>query len=1567
MSIVKGVYELSVLSTQYDGSAGTYKESKKCTIGSNKMQDAAVAHRAYDISLTKNVNGSKTLSFKLAYVYVDTQTGEKVANPFVGMLANEVAVRLTKGEKSYDFVIKGISEDTKSHICTYTAEDLYVQELSKNGFGVILDREKNNNIGTNVELAKEVLEGTDWVVDDKGSDVCVQTQDEALYLIKLPDAGLENVYQIIDPAKEKGTGKEIPETIPSGYALAFYSSCQGKPRRFQFVWLSGIDENGDGNYKLDEDGYILNKNCQYYIDNPKYGSEEDDYGLILPLNVTYEKKIINKYRAKRYVFSTQSEYFKPLNIYAQKVSANGKELLYYKKSTYEAPSFITNLAANTTFTSTSGWTGNCFDTDENDENASNSSDAIVTVETNPDAIAELEAGKFATTTTYTPYLKVTYPSTVKSGFTPMVVEDGLHANRARLESFANGDKFVIAWREKGSTSLSAAVSQIDIANWEHNIQTSCYRKTSRPFITFSKLADPAVTTDTEVKTTSITENETTKIYKYCVGTVSNSSYTAETLKNSKIRTFFTLSGATLSDGTKATLELEEFWIFRYVEKEKDGVILPLFPWDQSTEGVTKTKHYYFDPEDPDNQTVEALDDLVTVVPTESEVAAFVPTVDDTCAKRREVAAKESNYFNILQSIAEKFECWLEIDTSEGKKVRFKNYVGKEKSVGFRYGLNLNQIQRTNDSKAITTKLIVKSNSNELAENGFCTVARAKANPTGETALYDFSYYFNQGLLSKEAYLDEVNSIPETDVVLNYKDTTHYYYKLKLLNNEMLEKNERLIEILPQKTNALAKLQIAENGERAAREQYEEALSAFEQIAEWSLDWSLDSGEVVSETEIKAIENNSDLLKYFTQAREALTAISNHSADKAIWEERKNEILAEQTSLELALETLINNKLLLTTAFYKKYSRFIQEGTWISEDYIDDEKYYLDAQNTLYHSCWPQVTYSISVANLENQVGYEVYSFDIGDRTYVQDPEFFGYLQDGITPYRKEIVVSEKTEYIDNPQKDTVKVQTFKNQFQDLFKAITATVQQVQYSTGAYQRAAELAVSNPQERFRFLENALESAELSIQNAGEQTVVWDERGITITDAANTARQLRLVSGAMMFRTIDENGEEVWKTGITPDGITADLITAGRLDAGLIQIMDKNRPSFRWDARGLTAYKEESTDSGVRFNSRGLFGFSGVANAHIGEVDEKNATFYLSEDGMKIEPPHFGSDETPIDTNNYAAIGKVDDEIYKGWRNSGLPAPLSYADEDYEESPKHFVKIMEVGSITKDEKDNDVKTGTLTIYSDGTITAKSLLVTDSVGFAAAASPNQVVYHAGADGVPGKPAEKTLYSSFPDEGSSVWHKDRDDNDNYYSKTEDGGYTWSVVYSLDGKTDIEFSIYSDTNIILVDANNRVSFDQTINLVAYGEDIPASATIGWKLGNTSLSGTQKTLTYKFVQGTEITSTELTFTASIDGSTKTYKILVDKESEPISCYVESSAGFVLESSETGNVTLTARIFRGTTEVDPIKENEEDQTLDYTWYIDGVAQTGTAKQISRTPTILKGESVWFTATAKSTTTS
>jgi hypothetical protein len=61
-----------------------------------------------------------------------------------------------------------------------------------------------------------------------------------------------------------------------------------------------------------------------------------------------------------------------------------------------------------------------------------------------------------------------------------------------------------------------------------------------------------------------------------------------------------------------------------------------------------------------------------------------------------VSAKESNYFNILQSIAETFECWMSLEITraevnednwqegaiKSKKVCFKNYAGNDNYASF---------------------------------------------------------------------------------------------------------------------------------------------------------------------------------------------------------------------------------------------------------------------------------------------------------------------------------------------------------------------------------------------------------------------------------------------------------------------------------------------------------------------------------------------------------------------------------------------------------------------------------------------------------------------------------------------------------------------------------------------------------------------------------------------------------------------------------------------------------------------------------------------------------------------
>jgi hypothetical protein len=194
-------------------------------------------------------------------------------------------------------------------------------------------------------------------------------------------------------------------------------------------------------------------------------------------------------------------------------------------------------------------------------------------------------------------------------------------------------------------------------------------------------------------------------------------------------------------------------------------------------GVVKNQYHFFRealvriPEGgDDSENVNSADELITEVYDEIDYNKYLPVYNSGAEKIRTITAKESNYFNILQSIAETLECWLELEITRDafggikeKKVVFKNYIGEDNYANFRYGVNLKEIQRTTDSKNITTKLIVKQNSNELGKDGFCTIQRAGANPLGENYIYDFQYYHNQGLMDVDEYLRTVYYLENGDI------------------------------------------------------------------------------------------------------------------------------------------------------------------------------------------------------------------------------------------------------------------------------------------------------------------------------------------------------------------------------------------------------------------------------------------------------------------------------------------------------------------------------------------------------------------------------------------------------------------------------------------------------------------------------------------------------------------------------------------------------------------------------------------------------------------------------------
>jgi hypothetical protein len=264
----------------------------------------------------------------------------------------------------------------------------------------------------------------------------------------------------------------------------------------------------------------------------------------------------------------------------------------------------------------------------------------------------------------------------------MVVEDSFHANRSKVKTLNNGDKYVIAWiTQEGD--LFNAVASIDVADWEYDIDSSCYKKT---FIDAQPNSFIHIDESNRPLSKTVGSEENKKTYNYIIAQVSNSNFTETTFKQSKVRTFFTLNGGT-------TLKLKDFQIFKCVLDENNK---PIFPEESVATGTIKTYHYYFSP-DKQVGEISTLGDLVLETGKDAVDDTFTPSINDTCEKIREVSVKESNYFNILQSIAEKFECWLEIEVEHNengsikpdtKRIVFKNYVGTGLNYGFRYGLNL---------------------------------------------------------------------------------------------------------------------------------------------------------------------------------------------------------------------------------------------------------------------------------------------------------------------------------------------------------------------------------------------------------------------------------------------------------------------------------------------------------------------------------------------------------------------------------------------------------------------------------------------------------------------------------------------------------------------------------------------------------------------------------------------------------------------------------------------------------------------------------------------------------------
>ena len=1362
-------YEISVWEDKLtqDG----FIENKLAVIGSDTMTGY---NKIYNPVFNKKSNGEKTLSFSLHYQYFDPYSeNDKVVNPFAALLVNERKVKLYYDNKWYEFIIKDHTESSDGLEWTYTCTDAFVLELSKNGYNITFDSELNNNQGTARELAEETLKDTDWRLGS--ASVGRQMVAEPVYkatLISTSGITIENT-------------DNTQETVSAGTTIyLFYSYIKNENGKFvQFIIRDNtrkytIDDNNvitDTNFRIQNE--LEYKNDGFYWRNNKiisWGEPE------------------TQYQANRLVYGQLTTYDPVMERTVDIFKVDDREIYKYTDYIYTTSNVVMNYITN----------GNNFNALEDGtlqgwnpyvETENNAAVNKLELVTRPELGTGIELADVSLLSQIEGFLKIQPNGALTAEYQNAVYNSGIDNNASFIESISKGDKFVFRWRagkrnpneqDENKRDVDCLIPyqnlRIVIAKYTQDEPTRYgyyYKHIDKNNIIMEFTGEPVILNNIIDGGELIAQQDHADQFDYVIDNVvqtpstkyvyisNNQEYIWDGLAgkfrektNDNYIPYYYLIAEAQKPITNADLKdvTQKFGIFVYTTDAPTAVYVqdiqltrfipngktnqPILIGNVPTATSISTDYYYLKPSEDmvaeDVITYTHLPDLASDLQVQSK--DIYPIYNVNSEKVLSISVSKSNCFNILQTIAETFECWVELvvdhdvsgyitydeNNKPNKYVYLKEYVGKDNWAGFKYGINLQSIERTVNSDEIVTKLIVDLSQSEYVDEGYVSIANAKSNQSGESYILNFDYYYNQGLLNRE----EV----EKDRIKFSKDTA------KL--NGLLQEQEKLRRDLETSLTALgSKRNTYTELVNTAKENQSAALAEFEELTEQSYeDYKQEHTSIPEDSQLTkedtifdvlgklyansaTINNYSGILTNIEQeywkVRKKLRGSENYSVkiwtgeddnqqrhvyvelndflpgfsftlgDSSPYEStvskkyfdiesnshnivltvpagytiesdqyeiidnkvEKIKIINDETieGVEDVIKSIQEEKDLVIKEFNNKYSRFIQEGTWNSTDYIDSELYYLDALQVSNTSAQPTVSYTINVVEVSEFEGLEWYLFDAGDKTYIEDTEFFGWSNVGgvLTPAREEVIVSEVEWHLDEPDQNVITVQNYKTRFEDLFQRISAAVQTVQYNEATYAKISTLLDANGTINQNVLLNSLNNVSgqrYALTTDG--SIIIDGNQITVRNLTNPANLVIINSEGIR---ISSDGGASWQTAIDGRGIRIDAVYTGTLNTDQVIIGSRDNPSFRWDKSGISAYKQ-NTDNGVydlqtyvRYDQYGLYGIKqgGIFKAQTLQDVLDKAHFAVTWDGFFIKNSYPGGGRVEITSENDFRVLKKD----------------------------------------------------------------------------------------------------------------------------------------------------------------------------------------------------------------------------------------------------------------------------------------------------------------------------------------
>ena len=1452
-----------------------YKEIKLAVIGSDKMTSP---NRVFDPVFVKKVNGEKSLTFSLAFKYVDPLTGEWVENPFRKFLVNERKIKLYYDDEWYEFVIKTVEEDSETFIFKYTANELFSLELGRVGYAIELDQSLGNCQGTAVELGETILKDTDWIVDRENSDILQQLVQEPIYQCIVN----RNINVLnLDTNSEISIGTNT-------VIYVFYSYIKNKTTNYvQFI------KNGD-EFIIDDNNVIEATNYRFYHDdgneihyNITY--ETDSEGKITGFNfegqtidqipdVTVEDIFIPN-QAYRLVYGQKTLYDnvmeRTVDVYKVKTSDGEQDIYHYLDYDYITSDIVTSYISNgTEFSiledgSVQGWLNTTHTTTTKTDGSGSSYEVLqpIKITSYPEIKIDTKFTDLINFIGLDYYLELKFGGALTSNYKNIYFNSGITDNSSILDHISAGEEFALRTRVAYATKkhgtlnnlsgggLRAIVAFYKVQdNYSYFLDGTSQYPTQGPIYTIDKngiildfnennfqkldnymelgtfandhqdyVVDSVVQTpssqyiykssnEPNVEYIYSTENKINKyvpvpsnyIHYYITTAKALRSVSNEKLSDptTKIGLFLYSKDSRLTNGTNYTYVRDIQLTRCYRDANNQIVTIGNIPTGLS---ILKD-HFYLKPEEGMTaEQVNTYNDLKYLAEEKGYSEQNIIQVrNEDCEKVLSVTGSQSNCFNLLQSICETFECWLDIkvehesngaiklnrDYNPIKKIAFKKYAGKPNFAGFKYGINLNSIQRSVDSESFVTKMIVDPVQSDYSTYGTMSIADATSNPSNENYILNFNYYLNQGLITNQKQCNE-------DIQNLYDDIQQY-------NKDYLEKQKTYNEKSLALVNIKGKINAEETLITEAREslvsnlalfremtggrEFKEYISKVSSIKEWieslpesdkdkiDIEDLLENDNllsVVSEIYVAqaTIDNYSGILANLKKEYYSLNLDCNGAKDynisvsviepaagtneyttklivddfledaafslgtatsisvthsisineriftetstipythiyfnkipdkyQLVYYENNQEHIIDTTqnksikSFEIyeagnggvtrrfkfipeenykaqhkglieESKELLEQKRLREKEFYKKYSRFIQEGTWSSTDYIDPELYYFDALQVSNTSAQPQVSYTINVAEVSEIEGLENYNFDVGDKSYIEDTHFFGYHIDEVylhldledkpfevkTPVQEEIIVSEVEWHLDAPEENIITIQNYKTQFEDLFQRVSAAVQTLEYNEATYAKTSAILDSNGDIKGDLLAKSIEKAGIfGYYLTSDGTIQIIDDGLLIENLTNHQERVKIISSGIQF---SKDGGETWQTALSADGITTDALTSGSINTQLIRITDGDNPSFTWDKYGLNAYGFDEDGDGyydlktyVRFDKYGLYGVKNGENFVANNLDEikDTAHFGITWDGFFIKNSYTNGYVSITSDNDFQVINTVETQV-------------------------------------------------------------------------------------------------------------------------------------------------------------------------------------------------------------------------------------------------------------------------------------------------------------------------------------